>query len=49
MLSITKLPDGSGVFIKVSKVFNLSISVGPDWNIKGKLSNISNGNINLFI
>ena len=30
IFSITKLPDGSGVFTKASNTFNLSISVGVD-------------------
>ena len=49
IFKITKLPLVSGVVTKASNIFNLSISVGVDWNTKGKLSIISIGNKSLFI
>ena len=39
---ITKLPDGSGVSIKASKVFNLITSNGVTLNNKGNVNNPSN-------
>ena len=49
IFNITKLPDGSCLETKASKIFNLSISVGVDWNTNGSDSIISIGNKSLFI